>query len=55
MNKKNFYVGMGMGLMVGSALSMLMRPKKSGMKSALGRTLRTVGDIADTISETMGW
>lgn len=55
MSKRNFCVGMGMGLMVGFCLAMLKRPKKSCMKSALGRTLRTIGDIADTVTETMGW
>ena len=29
MNKRNFYVGMGMGLIVGSAAMIAMRPKNS--------------------------
>ena len=55
MNKRNFYVGMGMGLIVGSAAMIAMRPKKHPMKSAVGRTLKAVGDIADSVCDSMGW
>lgn len=55
MNKRNFYVGMGMGLMLGCGLCMLKRPKKSCMTSALGRTLKTIGEVADAVTESMGW
>ena len=33
MNKSTFYVGMGMGLMVGSLAMYAMRPKKNGVKT----------------------
>uniref|UniRef100_UPI003FEE916C hypothetical protein n=1 Tax=Candidatus Limivicinus sp. TaxID=3030905 RepID=UPI003FEE916C len=55
MNKRNFYVGMGMGLIVGSAAMIAMRPKKHPMKRAVGRTLKAVGDIADSVCDSMGW
>ena len=55
MNKRNFYVGMGMGLLVGCGAAMVMRPKKSAMKSALGRTLKTMSEVADSVSDAMGW
>ena len=55
MNKTNFYVGMGMGIVVGSAAAMAMRPKRRCAKSMLGKTLRTMSDVADSISGTMGW
>ena len=55
MNKRNFYVGMGMGLMVGSLAMYAMRPKKSGVKTVIGRTLKTMGEVADAVSELMGW
>lgn len=55
MNKKNFCVGMGMGLMVGLGAGMMMKPKKRSMKSVLGRTLKTMGEVADSISDNMGW
>ena len=55
MNKRNFYVGMGMGLMVGGCVVYAMRPRKSGVKSVLGRTIKTMGEVADSVSELMGW
>ena len=56
MNKKNFYMGMGMGIVVGSLSALAMRPKRNkGMKSMVGRTLRGLGEVADSVSDIMGW
>jgi hypothetical protein len=55
MNKRNFYVGMGMGLVVGSVAAFAMRPKQSGVKTVVGRTLKTMGEVADSVSELLGW
>ena len=56
MNKKSFYMGMGMGVVVGGISAMAMRPKKSkGMKSMVGKTLRSMGEVADSVSDIMGW
>ena len=55
MNKRNFFVGMGMGLMVGGAAVYAMRPKQSGVKTMVGKTLKTMGEVADSVSEIMGW
>lgn len=55
MNKRNFYVGMGMGLVVGSAAMFAMRPKKSGVKTVVAQTLKTMGEVADSVSELLGW
>ena len=55
MNKKNFLIGMGMGLTVGGVIAMVTRPKKRCMKSAVGKTLKTMGEVADSISESLGW
>ncbi len=54
MNKSAFYVGMGMGLMVGGCTMYLMRPKKPTAKRLMGRTLKTVGDVADSLSDMLG-
>lgn len=54
MNKMNFLIGMGMGIAVGSTAAMLMRPKKN-VRSALGRTLKSMSEVADSITDTMGW
>ena len=55
MNKRNFYIGMGMGLMVGGCAALAMRPKKSGVKTVVGRAVKTMGEVADAVSELMGW
>lgn len=55
MNKRNFYVGMGMGLIVGGCAAYAMHPKKLGVKSVVGKTLKTMGEVADSISDMMGW
>ena len=55
MNKSTFYVGMGRGLMVGSLAMYAMRPKKNGVKTIVGRTLKTMGEAVDSVSELMGF
>ena len=56
MKKNNFYIGMGMGLVVGSCAGLAMSSKKQPRaKSALGRTLKNVGEVVDSISGAMGW
>ena len=55
MNKRNFYVGMGMGLMVGGCAMYIMRPRKNDVKTVVGRTLKTMGEVADSVSELLGW
>lgn len=56
MNKRNFYMGMGMGIVVGSISAMAMRPKRNkGMKSMAGKTLKAMGEVADSVSDIMGW
>ena len=35
MNKKNFLIGMGIGLVVGDAVGMITRPKKCASKNDL--------------------
>ena len=56
MNKRNFYMGMGMGIIVGSISVMTMRPRKNkGMKSMAGKTLKAMGEVADSVSDIMGW
>ena len=50
---RNFYMGIGMGLMVGGLAAMAMRPKKSGVKSVAGRTLKTMGEVADAVRRVL--
>ena len=56
MNRKNFYVGMGMGVVACGCAVLAFRPrKKRAITSAVGRALMTMSEVADSISETMGW
>lgn len=52
MNKMTFVKGMGLGLVVGSAVGMVITPKKK--KSPIGKALRSMGDVVEGISETIG-
>ncbi len=56
MNKKKMYIGAGLGALAVGTAAMLFKPrKKHKMKSAMGKALKTMGDVADSISDTMGW
>ncbi len=50
---RGFMKGMGMGVMVGAALTMVMVPldKKKIMKSNVGRTIRSVGSMMETLQD----
>lgn len=52
MNRMTFVKGMGLGLVVGSAVGMAFAPKKK--KSAVGKALRAMGDVVEGITDTIG-
>jgi hypothetical protein len=57
MNSGNFAKGVGIGLVVGSAIGMAVsmpQQKASAKKTVVGRALRTVGDIVESIGDTIG-
>ena len=55
MKKNDLLLSIGIGIVAGAGTALMMRPKKQNMKSAVGRTLKAMGDVADSISENMGW
>ena len=56
MNKKNFLIGMSLGAAAIGTAAMAMKPrKKRKMKTAMGKALKTMGEMADSISDSMGW
>ncbi|MBO5556382.1 MAG: hypothetical protein J5927_04285 [Oscillospiraceae bacterium] len=55
MTRQNLYLGVGMGAAVCAAAALLRPNKKRRMKSALGKAVRALGEVADTVSDTMGW
>lgn len=50
MEKKQFLLGMGAGLMVGGAAAMAMGAKKKTAKTGVGRTLKTMGQVVDSVA-----
>jgi len=55
MNKKNFYVGLGMGMAACGVISLVTRPRKRRMKSAVARALMSMSELADSVSHNMPW
>ena len=56
MDKKNLYMGLGMGVAACGLGAMLFRPRKNRkMKSSVGKALRTMSEVADSVSDAMGW
>lgn len=51
MNTRNFAKGVGIGMVVGSAIGMTVSAtnKKGRKQHKMGRTLKTVGDIVESI------
>lgn len=54
MHKTNFLVGMGIGVTVGSAAVLGLKSGKKSSKNIIGKTLKTMGEIADAVSDSMG-
>lgn len=54
MQKKNFLVGMGIGVAVGSIAGMTMLSEKKTPKNIVGKALKTMGEVADAVSSSLG-
>lgn len=54
MHKTNFLVGMGIGMAVGSCAGAMMKSGKKSPKNVVGKTLKTMGDVVDAVSSSMG-
>ncbi len=52
MNNKEFLIGMSAGLVVGGAASAAMGTRKS-RKTGLGRTLKTMGQVVDSVAGSL--
>jgi len=48
---RNFCVGVGVGLVVGSTIGAAMMPHKRRSRSAVSKTLRTAGEIFENIGD----
>ena len=49
MSSSNFVTGMGVGLVLGSALGMVLMPQKKHGKSVVAKSLRAVSEVIDHI------
>lgn len=54
MHKTNFLVGMGIGVTVGSAAVLGLKSNKKSSKNIIGKTLKTMGEVVDAVSDSIG-
>lgn len=52
--KSNFLIGMGIGVTVGSLAGMAMSGSKKSPKNVVGKTLKTMGEVVDAVSSSIG-
>ena len=52
MNKMSFFKGIGVGMIVGSAVGMAVAPKKR--KGGLGKAIQSIGSAVESVTETIG-
>ena len=56
MKEHEFAKGMTRGVMAGAALGMVMAPrKKTNMKKAAGKAMKTMGQVMENLSDDMGF
>ena len=55
MDSKRFWMGMGIGMVAGSALGMMAAPRKrSEGKKTISRALKGMGDVIDDVTTVLG-
>ena len=54
MQKSNFLLGMGIGVTVGSIAVATMTTGKKTSKNIIGKTLKTMGEVVDAVSSSIG-
>ena len=54
-NKKNLYVGIGVGVAACAGAALLMKPRKRRIKTAVGKALLSMGELADSIGDSIHW
>ncbi|WP_202621143.1 hypothetical protein [Pseudoflavonifractor sp. 524-17] len=55
MTQHPFLEGIGLGLVAGAALTMAAAPKKNELKRKARKAMRSVGDLADDLTDSMGF
>ena len=54
MDNTTFLKGLGVGMVVGSALGMVMRGDKKEDKNAWGKALKSMGEVVENVSGVLG-
>ena len=51
----NLVKGVGIGMAVGAAAGMLLKPQKKTGRRIVSDAMKSIGDMAESISDFMGW
>ena len=54
MDNSNFLKGLGVGMVVGSAISMAMQSGKKEDKNAWGKAIKSMGEVVENVSGVLG-
>lgn len=55
MSQHPFLGGMGLGMLAGAAVGVAMSSQKKDLKRKARKAMRTVGDLAEDLTDTMGF
>ncbi len=51
----NIVKGVGIGMALGAAAGMMLKPQKKSGKRMVSDAMKSIGDMAESISDFMGW
>ena len=51
----NIVKGVGIGMALGAAAGMMLKPQKKSGKRMVSDAMKSIGDMAESISDYMGW
>lgn len=54
MDNTTFLKGLGLGMMVGSAISMAVKSGKNDSKNTWGKTIKSMGEVVENVSGALG-
>lgn len=55
MNRKPLMVGIVAGVLVGCGTAVMAKPKTHHQKRMIGKTLRAMGDVVDSVTGGLNW
>lgn len=54
MDNNTFFKGLGVGMVVGSAIGVAMRSGKNDNKNAWGKTIKSMGEVVENVTGVLG-